>query len=141
MSSLNFIRKPFSLALFLAALLSVSCQNNDTKEAAVESQERTEMTLEQKKQQLNAVSPSASPAANTGNVALNPPHGQPGHRCEIPVGAPLDGSGNTGGNRAAAPAAAPIAPASSSPNASPKINPPHGQPGHRCDVRVGDPLP
>lgn len=22
-----------------------------------------------------------------------------------------------------------------------KINPPHGQPGHRCDISVGQPLP
>src|SRR5690606_21418634 len=34
---------------------------------------------------------------NASGVKLNPPHGEPGHRCEIPVGAPLDGSAATGG--------------------------------------------
>ena len=29
------------------------------------------------------------PAAPSGSVKLNPAHGQPGHKCELPVGAPL----------------------------------------------------
>jgi hypothetical protein len=52
---------------------------------------------------------------------LNPPHGAPGHRCDLQIGAPL--------------------------NSKPEIkttkqglNPPHGQPGHRCDIAVGAPL-
>ncbi|WP_397386122.1 hypothetical protein [Paenimyroides ceti] len=28
-------------------------------------------------------------------MKLNPPHGEPGHRCEIPVGAPLDSQPST----------------------------------------------
>ena len=33
----------------------------------------------------------AAPAtASTGSGKLNPAHGQPGHRCDIAVGAPLD---------------------------------------------------
>ena len=65
-------------------------------------------------------------------VAMNPAHGQPGHRCDIPVGAPLDSPpANTNS----------ITPVNTnSGDANPKINPPHGQPGHRCDVKVGDPL-
>ncbi len=51
--------------------------------------------------------------------AKNPPHGQPGHRCDIPVGAPL----------------------TTATNSSVTLNPPHGQPGHRCDIPVGEPLP
>ena len=72
-------------------------------------------------------------------VAKNPAHGQPGHRCDIPVGAPLNSPpANTNST-------SPIITNSSSPNlnsgnANPKVNPPHGQPGHRCDVKVGDPL-
>ncbi|MBM3919484.1 MAG: hypothetical protein FJ344_08310 [Sphingomonadales bacterium] len=31
-------------------------------------------------------------AANGPAPKINPPHGQPGHRCDIAVGAPLDGS-------------------------------------------------
>jgi len=97
--------------------------------------------------QGEAAAPATGPAASAPDNAkagLNPPHGQPGHRCEIPVGAPLDGS--------AAPNATPAAPAPviSQPGggaaapASPaagKINPPHGQPGHDCAVPVGAPLP
>ena len=82
---------------------------------------------------------------------LNPPHGQPGHRCDIPVGAPLNSK----------PAAQPAAPqqqvtqqqividpqqaqqhtGTTEPGFSGKPNPPHGQPGHRCDIAVGAILP
>ena len=82
--------------------------------------------------------------------ALNPAHGQPGHRCEIAVGAPLDSkpvvttTTTTTGTQNAAPAptittttpttTTPVPTASSGPN------PAHGQPGHRCDIAVGAPL-
>lgn len=56
-------------------------------------------------------------------VALNPPHGQPGHICEIPVGQPLPT--NT----------------KASSNSEQSLNPPHGQPGHVCEIPVGQPLP
>ena len=70
---------------------------------------------------------------------MNPSHGQPGHRCDIPVGAPLN-----------SPVAANSAPqvvtnsgqtvtTSTVPTAK-GMNPPHGQPGHRCDIPVGSPL-
>lgn len=77
----------------------------------------------------------AAPANNkaAGEVKLNPAHGQPGHSCSVPVGAPLTAA-------ATAPAAAPQA-AQMAPAAAPqgqqllpdgKVNPPHGQPGHVC---------
>lgn len=83
-------------------------------------------------------------------AGLNPPHGQPGHKCELPVGAPLDGTPapasttpapNTpaptvGQNAPAKPVTVPV-PAGS---AAPKTNPAHGLPGHRCDLAVGAPL-
>lgn len=50
------------------------------------------------------------------NMAINPAHGEPGHDCSIPVGAPLV-KGDV------------------------KINPAHGEPGHDCSVAVGAPLP
>ena len=39
-----------------------------------------------------ASKPAAAPAGSATTVApgSNPPHGQPGHRCDIAVGAPLD---------------------------------------------------
>lgn len=93
------------------------------------------------------VQPATAPAAQTG-VKLNPEHGQPGHRCDIPVGAPLDAAPAVTN----APVTAPGTPAkvqtvptpSNTPTAggmSGQLNPAHGQPGHRCDIPVGQPLP
>ena len=86
--------------------------------------------------------PVTAPATQAGKTAaaLNPEHGQPNHRCDIPVGAPLD-----------SPAPQPAATTSPAANAAPAVqaqpastesgaNPPHGQPGHRCDIPVGAPL-
>lgn len=92
---------------------------------------------------------------------MNPPHGQPGHRCDIPVGAPLDsppqrqvptqqaapasnGQGFLGGGtqQAAAPQQPQAMPVQeTAPGMKGKPNPAHGQPGHRCDISVGQPLP
>lgn len=64
----------------------------------------------------------ATPEKSLENeVALNPAHGQPGHRCDIAVGQPLNSQPKPQNNA--------------------KVNPPHGQPGHRCDLAVGAPLP
>jgi hypothetical protein len=90
---------------------------------------------------------------------MNPSHGQPGHRCDIPVGSPLNSPVAT-----KAVAAAPqggstsktfsVTPPATTANAVPALlsteapvataegmNPPHGQTGHRCDIAVGAPLP
>ena len=70
---------------------------------------------------------------------LNPAHGQPGHDCDIEVGAPLNGSGGK-----SQPALAPnlaTRPAAPSQPATGALNPAHGQPGHDCGVAVGAPLP
>lgn len=84
---------------------------------------------------------------NTSAGALNPEHGKPGHRCDIPVGAPLN---SAPANKTAAPvttlpAQAKVTPVNVQPNApvttvAPGMNPQHGQPGHRCDIAVGAPL-
>lgn len=76
--------------------------------------------------------------ASSNGVRLNPPHGEPGHNCDLPVGAPLDGSAPA---QPVAPANV-VPPATASPAVSSgKINPPHGQPGHNCDYPVGAQLP
>lgn len=88
------------------------------------------------------------PNANTtnSNVKLNPEHGQPGHRCEIAVGAPLNSEPTSSNNvpsnpilinPANTPAAAPV---KMSPMSNSALNPEHGQPGHRCEIAVGAPL-
>ena len=86
------------------------------------------------------------PAAKN-NSALNPPHGAPGHDCGVAVGAPLNGSGKS----VSAPVSTPVsAPVSIMPNATVplknvsangvRLNPAHGEPGHDCNVQVGQPL-
>ena len=87
-----------------------------------------------------------------GAVALNPAHGQPGHRCDIAVGAPLnspagaqqapqiDMSKMSNGVIQPGAATAPAAPVNTDNTTTANVNPPHGQPGHRCDIAVGAPL-
>ncbi len=70
----------------------------------------------------------------TDNTALNPAHGQPNHRCDIPVGAPLNSPPKSNTQTQS-----PLINGGSN-SGSAKVNPPHGQPGHRCDIKVGAPL-
>lgn len=85
---------------------------------------------------------------------MNPEHGQPGHRCDIPVGTPL--STPAGGNQNVVPTQTTSTSGSNQPflvndaakaasngasATSGNVNPPHGQPGHRCDIAVGSPMP
>lgn len=91
-------------------------------------------------------------AAPTAQVKLNPPHGEPGHLCEIEVGAPLP-------VEAALPEPVEVTPARPTPvltpttsvlnqpintvvptGPKPQFNPAHGQPWHTCDLEVGAPL-
>jgi len=95
--------------------------------------------------------PAATPGQTTPAAAssgkVNPPHGQPGHVCGTPVGAPLgQAPASKGGatvsvpSPTSAPTIAP-APASAQPaKVAPGTNPPHGQPGHVCGTPVGAPL-
>lgn len=106
----------------------------------------------------NTVVEIPSPAQSTTGTktGLNPAHGQPGHRCEIAVGAPLSSAPavtKTPANNVAvqsnglpekisvpAVATVPSAPAPAAATGS-GLNPAHGQPGHRCEIAVGAPLP
>lgn len=77
------------------------------------------------------------------SVAVNPSHGQPGHRCDIAVGAPLNSAPvNTANTNSLT--SLPVTPtktiASTTKTAATGVNPAHGQPGHRCDISVGAPL-
>lgn len=69
---------------------------------------------------------------------LNPAHGLPGHRCDIPVGAPLNSSNDPGEIAPPNTPSATISPIRI--DQTPKVNPPHGQPGHDCSVPVGQEL-
>lgn len=85
---------------------------------------------------------------------MNPAHGQPLHRCDIAVGAPLNSPVAPVKNTPAAPQitsqqnqSVATGPANTITNPvvttpTPEgMNPPHGQKNHRCDVPVGAPLP
>lgn len=95
-------------------------------------------------------------------VILNPPHGEPGHSCDIPVGSPLNSAPlNTSVVQSSSNTApVEVTPVSGSSVVSsiqntevvksssrqsffslvPTVNPPHGNLGHRCDLPVGAPL-
>jgi hypothetical protein len=100
---------------------------------------------------INAL-PAATITTNAGitpptkakaNIAgLNPAHGEPGHRCDISVGAPLNSPATTSSAQpvqtitSSAPVAAPVTGGLNT--GSP--NPAHGEPGHDCSIAVGAPL-
>lgn len=161
------MKKLTIIALF-AAFGLVSCK--DSKSEATETTTETTTTTETA---TEAVDPHAghnhapgegheghNHATTETAVGMNPPHGEPGHRCDIAVGAPLNsaptqptastpanssGQGFLGGGSAQAPAqtqqAAPQQQFATEPGMQGKPNPAHGQPGHRCDIQVGQPLP
>lgn len=92
---------------------------------------------------------SSSPAVATAE-GKNPAHGQPMHRCDIPVGAPLNAPRATTTSKpvvqqqtqsVSVPIQVPAAPAVATTPTPEGMNPPHGQTNHRCDIAVGAPLP
>ena len=139
----------------------ISCGSSDTEETkSPESIKTPSDTITTQQGQLSET-PSKTqtitlpqgniPGATNSSVKLNPPHGEPGHKCEIAVGAPLDGTSST--STAAPNIVTPnvqtpniqtITPTETKPilpaNSSKKLNPPHGQPGHKCEIAVGAPL-
>lgn len=124
-------------AMALATMMSCAPAQPETTRQNTNPQQLNQMQINRLQQDAAVISnqgvmpmPAQAPArtqttntANAAGVTINPPHGQPGHRCDIPVGSPLPGAG------------APMA------SAEVRLNPPHGQPGHRCDIPVGNPLP
>ena len=90
---------------------------------------------------------TAQPAAPVA-AGMNPAHGQPNHRCDIAVGAPLNSKPAPANAQPAVVSTQPQQPPSNVtvkevPNTvktAPGMNPPHGEPNHRCDIAVGAPL-
>lgn len=85
----------------------------------------------------------SNPANNTASATpagMNPPHGQPNHRCDIAVGAPLNSAPTKAIATQTQSTASNIKPAAVPSVVAPGMNPPHGQPNHRCDIAVGAPL-
>ena len=141
--------------LFVSSLLITSCKNDtESKNSSAptnvvpftvvgnQMKAESQSTAEQQTGNNNAT----TTAAATG---MNPAHGQPGHRCEIPVGAPLSTTA-TASNPQKAVTPAPTVTTTPNPSAPTSVesaptaegmNPPHGQANHRCDIAVGAPLP
>jgi hypothetical protein len=131
--------------LFFAAIISTLIACTNEKKAAVNpipTQIDYASLRGTKAQKATLSNPS------NGNVILNPKHGEPGHRCDIAVGMPLNSPAQKATTTKVEPTSVPI------PNnvqtvtrvATPTVatakgmNPPHGQPNHRCDIAVGAPL-
>lgn len=131
----------------LLGLGFASCKNDSA--ATTETPAATESGME-------GMTPAPAGGASSAVSNPNPPHGEPGHRCDIPVGASLDmppAEGYTPPSGSATPIQAapqtgtspvfnnqPSAPKPATPAAASGVknpNPPHGEPGHRCDIPVG----
>ncbi|MBD1397581.1 hypothetical protein H9Q13_10420 [Pontibacter sp. JH31] len=116
-----------TVSFFLVAALVgfASCSDDNTQSDTTNTQS------------TNApASMNAATAAPAGDVALNPAHGEPGHNCAIPVGAPLN---STPQPKLTTPP--PVFQPQATGSVAEGTNPPHGQPGHDCAIPVGAPLP
>ena len=140
------MKQLFSAAAFLCLTLLVSCDDKADNKEQVAAPSVLPATT-------NPVLTGSNDSLATSNegVALNPQHGEPGHRCDIAVGAPLNTPASTSTIQPTVSTAVPqvtTAGANSdakkiTPNATPAtagLNPKHGEPGHRCDIAVGAPL-
>lgn len=154
--------KSFSSLLFAISLLFISCKKELKPQDSPLSTKIVPFTEAAKTQQNQTLMPAQTPenqnkvnqnTAVSTPVAvakgMNPAHGQPGHRCDIAVGAPLNSPVVT---PKSTPAAVPqqnnstptsiAAPNPTTTTPTPEgMNPPHGQDKHRCDIAVGAPLP
>jgi len=161
----------FIAAVVLGTMISCSPAQKESKPVQVKQQYQLPQTMLKADTSATISSvPATVPVTATTNQPaevnaaatppeLNPPHGQPFHRCEIPVGSPLNAAApaktapaikRTGMSPTLENAARlnnpqannPTAPTIATANSEkPKLNPPHGQPFHRCDIAVGSPLP
>ena len=142
-------------ASVICVFFLISCGENEGSGAKIETtRSASQPTLSTPANPSNnpSIQPVSNPSAPLiGTGKVNPAHGQPGHRCDIAVGAPLPATSTPLLNTP--PANAPLintppAPTATipQPQAQPSataasgLNPAHGQPGHRCDIPVGQPL-
>jgi hypothetical protein len=132
------------LSAAIAVSLFASCGSETASDTEREGASRVDSIL------------GSGSSGQSGDVMLNPAHGEPGHRCEIPVGAPLDSEpgGYVEPNLTMTPTTAPAAQPQVTPTPQPSydqnmtpaemlakgLNPPHGEAGHKCEISVGAPL-
>lgn len=141
--------------LLFSSLLLISCKEElkpqEDSDVPVVAVSETDNSMNATTAAPNA--PATNAAQQPTNVApgMNPPHGQPNHRCDIEVGAPLNSpakpaatqpAANPAMNVSSTPAPAAPKPVNTAPVVTaPGMNPPHGQAGHLCEIAVGAPLP
>ena len=161
------MKKNIILVSILSSLLFVSCKKDEEVKQTEEVKKPVqpfsgEAWLKQKvggqvqpvKQQVQQNQQVQTQTQMQNVSGMNPPHGQPGHRCEIPVGAPLNSKPAVKQQQTTQlinqkPAEKPVMKINSGNGSTtiegvttlPGMNPPHGQEGHRCDIAVGAPLP
>lgn len=132
----------------LSAVITVSCKKELEPQESSTAVRATEATSPNKTANVTPVQQSTTQtntAPQNTTAGLNPAHGQPGHRCDIAVGAPLNSTSGAQTTQAN-PTGQPIqiqnqtVTATQPAKTAKGMNPPHGQPGHRCDIAVGAPL-
>ncbi len=87
-------------------------------------------------------------SSTTTATGMNPPHGEPNHRCDIAVGLPLNSPVTKPVNPSVSKNSTPVVQSTAtalqktttSTETPAGMNPPHGKAGHRCDIEVGAPL-
>lgn len=159
-----FYMKNTLLGLMAISIFTVSCKKDEratylTEEAGVE-QPAVAVNQAPKTSLIDQAGiTTGSGTATVTAAGMNPPHGQSGHRCDIPVGQPLNSAPaqpQNGQNvavntqqgqaiqidpNALQPGKFTVDKSGKAKTVTPKgINPPHGEPGHRCDIPVGQPL-
>lgn len=145
--------KIYITSIAITSLLFISCKKELEPQESTPASELIKLGLVKDTTKVNSAvqNPPANPnTVLSANEGINPAHGQPGHRCDIAVGAPLNSAPAKGQTTTAQPVqtvqvnpnqqkvvttttAAPVKVAKG-------MNPSHGQPGHRCDIPVGSPL-
>lgn len=112
------IKKLSIIALGALSVFIHSCKEESSSEKAEDT--ATTASAEEMKADMS----------KSSTLKYNPAHGEEGHRCDLPVGAPLDKAQATTTQEMTT---SPVRIQS----ATPKINPPHGEPGHDCSKPVG----
>jgi len=165
MKHINLIATLLITSLIIAACGSESAeQQTETKPATLPAstttlpQSNTPATMpnnptDSKKPVAPIIGNNQQPVNTTATSAgLNPAHGQPGHRCDIAVGAPLNSAPKTTPQQpvittnaqptaVSTPVISQVNPVQTAATTNATgLNPEHGKPGHRCDISVGAPL-
>lgn len=148
-----------------SAVILMSCDKKETKAGADKTTPSEIATSAETAPETAGTAPATAVASNPtqpqtaksgAKPALNPAHGEPFHRCDISVGAPIDSAPQqnaapqqmpqqsaSNNNFNTSPIAPSVAAPVSAPQATgpkPALNPAHGEPHHRCDLQVGAPL-